>query len=100
MLEQTGGNLAEQTALAGRPLYAGLATSGALPAPQTAPARGLEIGPLPKAGKVTLTARQLRTTQKCSQRAIVLANRVNDRITSGLTEGQFQSGSISVTRFG
>jgi hypothetical protein len=47
-----------------------------------------------------VTAAQLRTTQRRSQRAIRIANRVNDRITQGLTEAQFQPGSIGSVRLG
>ena len=47
---------------------------------------------------MTLTAAQLRRTQRQSQRAIRLANRVTDLIEAGLTESQFLPGSIGSDR--
>jgi hypothetical protein len=96
----TGGNLAQGATLTGRPLWPGLATTGPLPASQTTPATPLSIGPLPPAGRISVSAAQLRTTQRRSQQAIRIANRVNDRITQGLTETEFQSGSIGSARLG
>ena len=43
---------------------------------------------------------QLKKTQPRSQQAIRIANRVNDRITQGLTEAQFRPGSIGCARLG
>jgi hypothetical protein len=93
----TGGNLAAGTSLAGRPLFPGLAVSGALPASTEAPATPLRVT-TPKVGKVRLDVKQLRTTQRQSQRAILLANKVTDLIGAGLTQQRFTAGSIGSAR--
>ena len=94
----TGGNLAPQTTLAGRPLIPGLAPAGAMPPSRDGAATRLIVPRSKGTGKVTLSAAQLRRTQRQSQRAIRLANRVTDRIEAGLTESQFQPGSIGAGR--
>jgi methionine-rich copper-binding protein CopC len=94
----TGGNLAPGASLRGRPLYPGLTTSGALPGTGDAAATPLSIGKLPPAGKLRVNVAQLKKTQQRSQQAIILANRVNDRIEAGLTEDQFKAGSIGAGR--
>ena len=96
----TGGNLAQGAKLTGRPLWPGLATTGPLPASAESPATPLRIGTLPPAGRITVSAAQLRRTQRRSQQAIRIANRVNDRIPQGLTESQFRPGSIGSARLG
>ncbi len=94
----TGGNLAPTTRLSGRPLYAGL-VAASIPLDGTeAPPTPLAIGRIDPPRGLRLTAAQLRTTQRRSQRAVVLANRVNDLISAGLTEDHFRSGSIGAHR--
>ena len=60
----------------------------------------LSIGPLPRAARISVSAAHLRRTQRRGQQAIRIANRVNDRITQGFTEAQFQPGSIASARLG
>jgi hypothetical protein len=96
----TGGNLAGGANLSGRPLYGGLGVGGALPPSAEATPTPLEIGPVRRAGRVPATTAQVRKTQRRSQQAIKLANRVNDRIKAGLTDQQFRSHSIGAARLG
>ncbi len=96
----TGANLAQGATLTGRPLWPGLATAGPRPASAEPSATSLSIGPLPRTGRISVSAAQLRRTQRRSQQAIRIANRVNDRITQGLTEAQFRPGSIGAARLG
>lgn len=96
----TGGNLADGAMVTGRARPQDLVAGAPVP-PSTEPGpTPLQIGPKVDQGKLTFTAGQLRKTQQRSQSAIVIANRVNDRIRAGLTEEQFQEGSIGSGRVG
>jgi len=55
---------------------------------------------LPGAGRITVSVKQLKKTQQRSQKAIMIANEANDRITQGPTEAQFLPGSIGSARLG
>lgn len=90
----TGGNLEPTADLRGRSLYAGLTPATPIPETPDAPPAGLEIGRVPPVGKLRVNAATMRRTQARSQRAIRLANEVIDEIRSGLTEENFQPGSI------
>ena len=94
----TGGNLATGTVVGDRALYQGLASTGVQRAGADLPARRLEVARPPKGSTPRLTSTQLRRTQRRSQRAIAIANRVNDTIARGLTEAEFRSGSIGTNR--
>jgi hypothetical protein len=90
----TGGNLARSSDLRGRPLYDGLALAGPVPVSEDAPPAKLEIGPVKRVGKLPVTVATARRTQKRSQGAILLANRIIDEIRGGLEEEHFRPGSI------
>jgi hypothetical protein len=94
----TGGNLAAGTVIDDRALLEGLAATGIRRAGVDLPARRLMLGKSPKGGALRLTSAQLRRTQRRSQRAITIANRVSDTIARGLTEREFRPGSIGTDR--
>ena len=96
----TGGNLADGAALGARYRPQDLVAGAPVPPSAEPGPTPLRIGPKTKTGKVTFTAKQLQKTQQRSQRAIVLANLVNDRIQAGLTDEQFQDGSLGSSRIG
>ena len=96
----TGGNLAAGVTIPGRPRQQDPVAGAALPPSSEPSATPLRIRPPASAGKLTFSAAQLKKTQQRSQKAIVIANRVNDRIGAGLTEQQFLPGSIGAARIG
>lgn len=94
----TGGNLAAGTVIGDRVLYKGLASTGVQRAGVDLPARRLDVARPATGSTLRLTSAQLRRTQRRSQRAIAIANRVNDTIARGLTEAEFRAGSIGTNR--